>query len=67
MHGVPRESISFFKRQSKTICADSGAVPKLDAMQKWDSKNYIREDQDVTLSDDNNEGSLVLMTCEEFE
>ncbi len=50
MHGVPRESISFFKRQSKTLGAEDD--------QQWGG-------YDVAISDES-EGSLLLMSCEEF-
>lgn len=50
VHGVPRESISFFKRQSKTLTENDD--------RQWG-------EQDVEISDES-EGSLLIMSCAEF-
>jgi hypothetical protein len=59
VHGVPRESISFYKRQSKV----HGNESDLKSIEQWEKK----VEGDDTISDENLEGSLVLMTCAEFE
>ena len=59
VHGVPRESISFYKRQSKV----QGTESDLKSIEQWEKK----VEGDDTISDSNLEGSLVLMTCAEFE
>lgn len=62
VHSIPKESISFYKRQAKNY--------KSDARCKHGSGSFDFADCDelVEISDESNdEGSLVLMTCEEFE
>lgn len=62
MHSIPKDSISFFKRQAKSLkseeCGKHGST----------SFDFADCDDLVEISEEsNNEGSLVLMTCEEFE
>ena len=68
VHDIPRENISFFKRQSKSIISNKKS--NLVNGQKDDEKKIkiaFEDDVKGSISVDSNEGSLVLMTCEEFE
>jgi len=55
VHGVPRESISFFKKQAKA-----------QGSQEWQYQDPSKLNDD-TVSEEPSEPSLIHMTCKEFE
>lgn len=68
VHDIPRENISFYKRQSKSIIAKKKS--NLNDSHNGDEKKIkigFEDEVKGSISVDSNEGSLVLMTCEEFE
>lgn len=67
VHAVPRENISFYKRQSKIAGEAKGmSVISEREEQQW-QKSCSREQQYQQLTESDDGGSLVLMTVQQFE